>query len=140
MVALADSLAGDGVAVAASGDGSVIVGYAGLVAGQTEAFIWTPTQGLRSLKDVLVNDYGLPVQDWTLLSANDISEDGTTIVGRGFGPRWHRGLDRRDSRAEHDPVGRLRTGCSFDSNAQGTTTGTGGADGTRTRNFRRAYP
>ncbi len=31
-----------------------------------EAFIWNSSQGMRSLKQVLTNDYGLNLTGWTL--------------------------------------------------------------------------
>jgi len=41
---------------------------------------------MRSLKEVLTNDYGLDLTGWTLEHANGISADGRTIVGKGFNP------------------------------------------------------
>ncbi len=67
-------------ATAVSADGSVIIGISG------GAFIWDVTHGIRSLKDVLVNDYGLDLTGWVLYAAMDISADGRTIVGFGRNP------------------------------------------------------
>ncbi len=61
-----------------SADGSVIVGSEGL--------IWDEEHGTRNLKDVLENDYGVPLIGWTLTSAEGISADGLTIVGYGSNP------------------------------------------------------
>ena len=65
-----------------SADGSIVVGqtWAG-------AFIWDQAHGMRKLQDVLVNDYGLDLEGWTLISANDISDDGMVIVGGGRNPQ-----------------------------------------------------
>jgi len=65
-------------AYATSGDGSVVVGIA-----QDTAFIWDPTNGMRSLKDVLEDDCGLDLTGWALIEATGISQDGRTIVGWG---------------------------------------------------------
>ena len=51
-----------------------------------EAFIWEPTNGMRSLKEVLTNDYGLDLMGWTLWGADDISDSGLVIVGFGSNP------------------------------------------------------
>lgn len=58
-----------------SGDGHIIVGVA-----NSEAMIWTRLTGLRSLKE-LAGEFGLDLTGWTLLEADDISQDGSTIVG-----------------------------------------------------------
>lgn len=48
--------------------------------------IWTEAQGIRNLKDMLVNDIGLDLTDWFLFAATAISADGKTIVGAGINP------------------------------------------------------
>lgn len=68
-----------------SADGNVVVGR-GTTASGPEAFIWTEAQGMRNLKEVLEDDYGLDLTDWTLVSASGVSDDGTVIVGAGFNP------------------------------------------------------
>lgn len=73
-----------------SADGSVVVGWGSSVSGQ-EAFIWDADNGMRSLKDILVNDCGLDLTGWSLTSATGISADGLTIVGWGGGPRGMEG-------------------------------------------------
>lgn len=67
----------NGVAVAASGDGSIIVGMAG------SAFIWDANHGIRNLKEVLMLRYQFDLADWTLTEATAISADALTIVGNG---------------------------------------------------------
>ncbi len=70
-----------------SGDGSIVVGVGATELGD-EAFIWDQSRGMRSLKDVLVTDFGLgaPLSGWTLQSATAISADGLTVVGLGLNP------------------------------------------------------
>lgn len=76
-------------AIAASADGSVIVGDA--VFNGREAFLWTEASGKRSLRQVLVDDYGLgaSLDGWQLVSATAISPDGLSFAGWGQGPRGH---------------------------------------------------
>ncbi len=76
-----------GYANAASADGSVIVGRDG------GAFYWTQSDGMRSLADLLINDYGLGPQlaGWSLFEARDISDDGRVIIGYGTSPTGESG-------------------------------------------------
>ncbi|MEQ9455458.1 MAG: hypothetical protein RLN76_12805 [Phycisphaeraceae bacterium] len=68
-------------------DGSVIVGAAGPADGFREIpFIWTEKQGIRSLVDILAIEGGVDLSGWVTLEAIDVSDDGRTILGRGFGP------------------------------------------------------
>lgn len=72
-------------AYAVSDDGSIVVGHSG--SGPSGgAFIWNSRNGMQNLKDVLANDFGLDLTDWTLEQAYDISADGLTIVGQGINP------------------------------------------------------
>jgi len=79
-------------ALAASSNASVIVGKADGTCLDfaspclTKAFIWDEVHGMRDLKHVLVSDFGLALTSWTLELAEDISEDGLTIVGTGTNP------------------------------------------------------
>ena len=73
-----------GDARAASGDGSIVVGYSDYQTG-TAAFVWDETHGMRRLQDVLTG-LGLDLTGWTLQAANDISADGRVIVGSGTNP------------------------------------------------------
>ena len=63
-----------------SGDGSIVVGNA-----EFGAFIWDPLHGMRSLRDLLISEYGLGAElaGWSLGSADAISSDGRAIVGGG---------------------------------------------------------
>ena len=67
-----------------SADGRVIVGK-----GLSGALIWDPVNGTRDLRDVLVNECGLDLTDWTLTEATGISHDGMVIVGYGNDP-WNK--------------------------------------------------
>jgi uncharacterized membrane protein len=70
----------EGYATALSADGNTVVGpffNAG-------AFIWTPAQGLRLLKDVLQTDYGMNLNLWNLRGAWAISGNGRSIAGHGI--------------------------------------------------------
>lgn len=75
--------------MAASGDGSVLVGYAmktvNGAAPEQQAIIWDAAHGVRLLQDALVSDYGLDLTGWHLDEATGISDDGMTIVGYGTG-------------------------------------------------------
>jgi probable HAF family extracellular repeat protein len=68
-----------------SADGSVIVGTEG-TRGGTTPFIGDIEHGERDLVKVLTEDYGLDLGDWHLISAQDVSDDGLTIVGTGGNP------------------------------------------------------
>jgi len=72
---------GPGSAHATSGDGSVVVG--GFHSG--EAFIWTEATGMQNLFDVLVARGVEGLDGWHLDDATGISDDGTRIVGNGYG-------------------------------------------------------
>lgn len=73
------------VASAVSADGSVVVGRSETAIGE-EAFLWTPADGMRRLKDVLELDLGLDLAGWTLVSAQDVSDDGSYVVGEALDP------------------------------------------------------
>jgi probable HAF family extracellular repeat protein len=73
------------IARAASGDGSIVVGDPQTAQGDC-IFIWDAQHGIRRLRDVLANDYGLDLSGWTLRRAQAISADGMTIVGYGINP------------------------------------------------------
>jgi probable HAF family extracellular repeat protein len=68
-----------------SADGAIVVGYSSTAIG-LEAFIWDQDNGMRNLKSVLENDYGLHLTGWILKEAHGISDDGLTIVGGGTNP------------------------------------------------------
>jgi probable HAF family extracellular repeat protein len=70
-----------------SADGSVVVGSGATPQGY-EAFIWDPTNGMRNLREVL-EDLGVNMSGWTLMAAEEISAEGSTVVGRGFNPEGY---------------------------------------------------
>jgi uncharacterized membrane protein len=84
-------LAGMWEPYAVNGDGTVIVGSDGVVSTGVNAMIWDPVNGMRKLKDVLTNSYGLGavLANWQLTFATGISADGQTIAGRGVDPQNH---------------------------------------------------
>lgn len=68
-----------------SADGRIVVGESLDEFAQYRAFIWDADNGMRSLQQVMVDEYDLPVGDWaTILSARGISDDGNTITGFGI--------------------------------------------------------
>ncbi len=75
-------------AQAVSGDGSIVVGAAGSSdPGGNTAFIWDASHGMRSVKDMLLDDYGISLSGWYLGEVRDISADGNTLVGHGWNPQ-----------------------------------------------------
>jgi probable HAF family extracellular repeat protein/predicted outer membrane repeat protein len=67
-------------AKAVSPDGSIVVGSA-RKNDNWEPIVWDATNGMRSIKDILENDYGLDLTGWNLTYAYGISAGGSTIVG-----------------------------------------------------------
>jgi probable HAF family extracellular repeat protein len=85
MVGLGDLPGGSfsSVAEAVSADGNVIVGYGSGEPGG--AFIWDELHGMRELKEVLTDEYGLDLAGWQrLITAYDVSADGLIVVGNGI--------------------------------------------------------
>ena len=64
---------------AVSGDGSVIVGRS--TAG---SFIWDAQHGVRNLRKVFEDDYGLSFDGVESMGAADLSHDGRVIVGSAY--------------------------------------------------------
>ncbi len=73
-------------AFATSDDGEVVVGNATTFPFNRLATIWTPSSGNQGLKDVLIANGANIGASLGLEFALGISEDGQTIVGRGFDP------------------------------------------------------
>lgn len=65
--------------------GTRIVG-GNFASGSSAAFLWESGTGMRELRAVLEDDYGLDLSGWTLLDANGISPNGRWIVGDGINP------------------------------------------------------
>ncbi|HLA62878.1 MAG TPA: hypothetical protein VK610_00505, partial [Rhodothermales bacterium] len=72
-------------AYAVSDDGQRIVGFMSLPVG-IRAVIWAADGNVRLLQDVLVADYGLNLDGWTLEYAESITPDGRVVVGSGRNP------------------------------------------------------
>ena len=70
-----------------SADGSVIAGYSYSSASGRRYFIWTARDGMRALKDLLLQDHGIDVNDWGALESRALSYDGDTLVGFGTNPQ-----------------------------------------------------
>ncbi|MDH5189971.1 MAG: PKD domain-containing protein [Gammaproteobacteria bacterium] len=66
-------------AFVASSNGSVIAGTS-----NQGVFVWDKLNGMRLLKDILLSESGIDVSKWYLVAVEDISPDGTTIVGYGM--------------------------------------------------------
>ena len=86
MVGLGDLPGGilDSIAYDVSADGGVVVG-AGVGSEGHEAFRWTPTGGMESIKAILMEG-GIDLEGWQLTDATGISADGSTVTGRGVSP------------------------------------------------------
>ena len=74
-------------AASVSGDGKIVVGWSDDEEG-IKAFVWDEFHGIRDLQEALVNEHSLsePLLNWRLLTAQDISRDGLSIVGHGINP------------------------------------------------------
>lgn len=59
-------------------DGGIIVGSTG------EAFVWTIGAGPQILAEVLIENYGVNLGNFQLLSATGVSNNGRVIVGAGY--------------------------------------------------------
>ncbi|HWA09212.1 MAG TPA: hypothetical protein VG838_07170 [Opitutaceae bacterium] len=73
------------LATGVSADGSKVVGHSDSIDGVVQMFLWTERDGIRSVRDVLVEDYGLKLDGWTLVSGM-ISADGRSLAGNGINP------------------------------------------------------
>ena len=73
------------VATSVSADGSIVVGHSNTnSSSESKAFIWDEVNGMRNLRSLLVNEYGLNLSGWLLTNAWDIDDDGLIIVGGGL--------------------------------------------------------
>lgn len=82
------------VARAVSADGSVVVGgrdwgYESTLSGG--GFVWTEKDGFQLIEDILT-DNGIDMSDWSGLYLYDITPDGKTVVGTGYGPNGIEGF------------------------------------------------
>lgn len=87
------ALPGDGASCAfgTSADGSIIVGFCGGKSG-FEAFIWDAAHGMRSIRELLVNqsEPRTSLPGWKLRAATAVSRDGSVIAGWGINPDGNR--------------------------------------------------
>lgn len=74
------------IAADASADGSIVIGSSEGESGANEAFIWDVRRGMRSLREVLINEWHLDLAGWTLTDATGVSDDGLSVVGMGRNP------------------------------------------------------
>lgn len=83
LVGLGDLRSGNGGnrALAASGDGSIIVGSADINGDTPAAFIWTEGAGMQRLVDVLLARSANVPPGWKLEQATSISADGRWVAG-----------------------------------------------------------
>lgn len=73
----------------ANSDGSVVVGQSRLSDGVTfRAFRWNAATGMQSIQDMLTAN-GVDLTGWNLSGANELSGDGTIIVGFGVPSPTH---------------------------------------------------
>ncbi|RIL07970.1 MAG: hypothetical protein DCC71_01200 [Proteobacteria bacterium] len=77
-------------ALAVSANGALIVGSANDANGDDAAFLWSAAQGMRELRSVLAEDYGVDVGAWQLTAARGISNVNAAgefwVVGAGVNP------------------------------------------------------
>src|SRR5690606_30539375 len=52
-----------------------------VVATTGNAFIWDPIRGIQSLAKLLTDEHGIDLHGWRLANVNDITADGTMMVG-----------------------------------------------------------
>jgi len=87
MVGLGDLAGGlinsNGAAVSA--DGTIVFGWGNTSIGN-EAFIWDAANGMRNLRTLLINDYGLNLTGWILSTGTGMSADGRVFTGEGINP------------------------------------------------------
>jgi len=79
-----------GQALDVTPDGSLIVGTTRNLAGEDVAFLWDAANGMRSLAEVLEEEYGVDLAGWQLHEATGISQVNGfgefTVVGAGTNP------------------------------------------------------
>jgi autotransporter-associated beta strand protein/probable HAF family extracellular repeat protein len=72
---------------ALTADGSIVVGNGSIDFLHDVGFIWDSAHGMRTLQDVLSQDYGLSISGWREFGVPwGISADGSAIVGTGIRP------------------------------------------------------
>jgi uncharacterized membrane protein len=71
------------IATGVSDDSAVVVGVSGYQP-PTDAFIWTPDTKMVKLSDHLTSNGITGHEQWTLVTAHNVSPDGKIIAGTGF--------------------------------------------------------
>jgi hypothetical protein len=99
-----EDLGAVGIARSTSANGQVIVGDNNGTGDQLRAMIWTAERGAEDLQTYLVEQLGLDLTGWTLMSAAAVSTDGGTIVGHGRNPSGHLEAWRATFRGGNDIV------------------------------------
>ncbi|MFG0284546.1 MAG: PEP-CTERM sorting domain-containing protein [Phycisphaerales bacterium JB039] len=74
------------MANAVTADGEVVAGIDDFHIRLGDAYLWDEARGMRLVRDLLVNEYGLDLTGWTLWSVTGVSADGQVVVGRGENP------------------------------------------------------
>jgi probable HAF family extracellular repeat protein len=89
MVGLGDLEGGvfDSRANGVSGDGRIVIGNGHTASIEDVAFVWDPLNGIRDLRQVLMDEYQMDLSAWLLRGATGISADGRTVVGYGTNPQ-----------------------------------------------------
>lgn len=81
-----------GTALSVSSDGSVVVGHVyNNSTFRQGIFIWREADGLRLLRDVLEQDYGMDLSAWLAFDSTPsafIAPDANVIVGRAYPESW----------------------------------------------------
>jgi probable HAF family extracellular repeat protein len=72
-----------------SADGTIVVGSGATEQG-SEAMFWTQPTGMVNVREFLLSQGISEVSDWKLVTAEGVSADGLTIVGRGENPAGQR--------------------------------------------------
>jgi uncharacterized membrane protein len=99
-----EDLGAIGIAKSTSANGQVIVGDNDATSNLRRAMIWTPARGAEDLQTFLVDQLGLDLTGWTLISAASVSADGGTIVGHGRNPSGKLEAWRATFRGNNDIV------------------------------------
>lgn len=91
MIGLGDLPGGDfsSIAIGVSSNGSIVVGKSSTDESFPfghEAFIWTISDGMKSLKEMAIQEYGAVLKDWVFAVAEDVAVVGNdTVIVTGYG-------------------------------------------------------
>lgn len=79
------SFRSDATGVSHNGGVTTVVG-SGTSASGNKAFVWTPSRGMRLLRDVFESEFNLDLTGWGTLDVNDVSADGLSFTGTSINP------------------------------------------------------